>query len=697
VDELSRRLAARGRDVPAPEKPPVDIEAVLEARGTSPEQQRGTSFAEIRRIVDLPVRGKLTPEEIEEISRIYCQEAALRRGFRLFEEQARMISEFSYLDGAFGNVPVGRGKTLIDIALAQVSYADKGHRKVLVLVPPGNVDSMVRLIPQIRRWITVTVPLHYVQGNVRARGRLAGSGLPGCYVMPYSLLSTPDTVDILNAIEPSVLICDEVHRLKNRTSARTKRITKYLRGHPGTKFVGMSGTITNKSLMDYWHLLGWALGGNAPVPMSRDLIYQLAAVLDADADPTDDAIRRWAPLRYWARAWFPDEPVTGTVEGLRRAYRLRFSSAPGVVPSSGEQLDTGLLLRNAPREDAVHSPSQAGRKQLDEMIQTVRDLYVTPSGDELAHAVQAHKWLRELTVGFYNQQVWPEPEKIARRHGVGEDDAREMIVRAQTHHDLHQEYVGALRKWLSKGQQDKLDTPRLVGQNMAAHGARDVGEGLYRYWKAMKDEEFREMPQRESRPVRVCPFKVDYAVRWALRNAALPDRGGVIWVYHRAVGEWVLEALQEAGIEGVVPAPAGNVPELEDPQHRSSIFVASIFAHNTGRNMQHHRHQLCLEWPRNAVAAQQMLGRLHRTGQDADDLVVGLCDVTDYDVEARAAGLNDALYQTQTTGEVQKVIWARYEPTPQTMPTAVLRERGFEPETLTREQEQMLSEQFDTA
>lgn len=687
------RRVQRARPVP---REGGSIAERMQARVDSPLRQitpDNTSWGDIARIVALPVMGPLSPEEVTEFSRMYSLESAFRRGFRLFEVQARGINAYDEHSGMLGPMGVGDGKTLASLVIAHLAYR-KGQRKILLLLPANTMAGFIQQIPWIRSHVSVNVPLHYVQGTARQREKLCSSGMPGCYIMPYSLLSTKDTVDLINGIGPVTIICDEIHKLKHANSARTQRMMKYFREHPDCELVGMSGTITSKSLEDYAHLALRALKEGAPVPSSDHEVAKLAAVLDSDARPSRDQIQKWGALRGWAREWFPKEDLPLDIEGLRRSFQLRFNSTPGVAASDGDNMiNTGLLLNNVvdPQgPNAKDHEAVPGWAKVDEYIRQVREMYVAPNGDAIDHAIHTHKWLRELTAGFYNELVWPQPDVLARRMRLGVDDAQELLSRALDHHKARQRYLRELRYWLGAHEIDKLDTPMLVGADMHRQGAKRVGHKLYALWQQMKSLEFADMPEREPRAVRLCDFKVQHAVKWAAHHSD----GGILWVYHIEMGKWVNEALIQAGFSNTVHCPAGANLAVLDPDNRDKLLVASISAHGTGKNLQHHQNQIFVEWPRSALLVEQALGRLHRNGQEAEGLVGQTCDLTEYDQEARAAGLNDACYTSQMLGVPQRQIYCDYDPMPRIMPAAVLRERGFENKILSDYAQLELEEKF---
>ena len=55
------------------------------------------------------------------------------------------------------------------------------------------------------------------------------------------MLGLVQSAQKLDYIQPDLIIADECHLLKNHKAGRTRRVTRYMREHPETKFVGVSG------------------------------------------------------------------------------------------------------------------------------------------------------------------------------------------------------------------------------------------------------------------------------------------------------------------------------------------------------------------------------------------------------------------------------------------------------------------------
>lgn len=682
-------------------KPQATLSAKIGARLRTKELHGADAvpeYNEIRRIVGLPVSPEMTVDELEVFSKQHLLAPAFDSGFRFFPVQAQAIRDYQLYGGGFFPIAVGWGKTLITLAVAHYAYT-KGNQKIVLLVPPNVLEQLVsNQIPEARGLIPMSYPVFVLGGKSASRRRnMVRSGRPGLYVLPYSLLSSRDAVETLKAIKPDTIIGDEIHSVGRRSAARTKRLFDHINNND-PELIGLSGTITSKGVQDYWHIIKAALRDNSPLPLSSNLASEWATVIDSDSssmdnrgDLSESRAGPLMPLVDWARGNFPDEDIKASVPGFRTAYRLRLNSAPGVVSSGLAEIGTSLTLNNVSLKGQMESAE--GYEQLSSLIEGVEERWETPNGDEIEHAIHTWKWMFELTAGFYNQLTWPEPEQYAERKQISETQAVEILFKAKLHHSAGQDYASELRKFLENDPPEGMDTPMLVGAEFSRHGKDWEYHSLYQLWRDHKDLDFEGRPDRDSTAVRVCDYKIVDALCWA---SSLPSgQGGIIWYHHKEIGLWLAEYLAEAGLP-VLHCPAGNSHNkvIIDKDNQHKIVVSSISAHGTGKNLQHFQNQFFLQWPRPAKIAEQTLGRTHRNGQRADELVVRTNNTIEFDRLNFAACLNDALYIHQTTGNRQKLIYCNYDPLPKIFPYMVLQERGLQAKRLDQEAKKIMDSKF---
>ena len=129
----------------------------------------------------------------------------------LWPNQAAALLECYQCDGLFAPIPVGQGKALISLLIPVILEA-----KNPVLIVPASLRNQTndQVIPKMREhW-----KLH---SNLTIIG--------------YSELSQLDNKNILDVVNPDVIVLDEAHYLKNLRSARSKRFFRYLKKNNNVK------------------------------------------------------------------------------------------------------------------------------------------------------------------------------------------------------------------------------------------------------------------------------------------------------------------------------------------------------------------------------------------------------------------------------------------------------------------------------
>lgn len=641
--------------------------------GRTPEQM------EMDRILSLPVRLEPNVERVEIESFLRLNADAFGNDERLLPTQVDALLEFEAVKGGLFPIGVGFGKSGIALMTSQIAMERGWARKILLLVPVHLVSGLMRRhIPEWRRRVNLSVDFHVISGkSKKVRHNIAKSNVAGVYVFPYSLLSQPDALELLELIKPDMVVADEVHRLKNPRSACTKRIMHIIKNSKPDPliFVGMSGSMTKKTIMEYHHLSDAALNDASPLPRKAGMAFTWGLVVDAGSSPTPSLVAgAMGKLINWAYESFPAERElfssrTG-VDNARNAYRKRLTTAPGVVATGDARPDASLSIHN-------FEVGPCGARIL-ELDRKAKKDFETPEGEPIDHAIHVYKWRRELSSGFYNSLVWPKPEDHARNRKIQVGEATERIMRAKVHLSALQKYHAGLREFFKEAPVG-LDTPTDVARSIYHHGADEVGQDLADLWYQVKDADFVGRPDRLEIPVRVDDFKIRAAVNWAKLH-----EHGLMWVFHHEMGEWLVEALKKEGLDPVY-APSGAdelIESIGDPGRGGKgdrLVVSSVPAHGEGRNLQAFQNQVFVEWPRSATLAEQALGRVHRTGQTMDEVAVHTMIATEFDEMNRAATLSDALYVQQTIGAVQRVLYADYAEMPKIFDPRVLAARGAAP------------------
>lgn len=684
-------ILARGRVPEAtPEPTPAMDWLVNRKLLADPNQQ-----SEIQRICHLPIAEPLTEEEIEAINRLHIKPEAIESGFRFKRVQAEAIQSFAELGTVFGPIEAGGGKTLV--SLRCIAYAfERGMVQRAMLFLPPNVYT--QLVDHDINWARKRVPLglsfHLLGGKSPEQRKAMTAGRRGCWVMPYSLLSTADSSELLEAIRPDLMFFDEAHNLKNRQTARTKRILTYWKKYR-PMVCAVSGTMTAKSLRNYAHILLMCLGQRSPLPTDMSIVDEWAVVLDSEQSAEGRHVQTTntgplRPLINWSNGNFPNSTkLEFDVAGFRRAYQNRLLTAPGVVSSPADALGTSLVIEN-------HKAPPANDALL-KLFQQLNDLWTTPDGDEIEHAMLVWKWRTELTAGFYNSLVWPDAGQVSERLGISVDQATDLLVRSKEHHKAQQAYHKELRAWFkSRPHQINLDTPMLVAGDMARNGEKNVGRDLYQAWLKKQESDFSGRIERLSVPVRVCDYKIKAAAAWAKDNA---HTDGILWYYHQEVGAWLFEELRALGVPAV-HCPGGKAanefltkPDAES-RCRGKFLVCSLSAHGTGKNLQFLTDQCFVQLPPTELLMQQSVARTHRTGQKADVVECTTMVSNETDELHLAALLNDAMYVFETMASQRKVLIGTWNPMPTIYGSSMLNRAGIQARILNARQQQMLSDRF---
>lgn len=529
---------------------------------------------ELRRLLQLPQR------DAEELGRRIAKPLTrrLRRpggSMELWPLQATALAEAHDLRGLLAILPVGEGKTLITYLLPIVLNL---FRPIL-LVPGALEDKTHRDFARLAE--------HW-QGPQNYR------------VVTYELVSRRES--LLYELEPDGLIADEVDALKNPGAGVTKRVRWYMRDRARASkpicFGGLSGTIANRSYLDFWHIQQWALPPQLqPLPFDYQTLVSWCAALD-------EKLKARRPLgELWRLAGKPN----ATVKEVRRGFGRRFRGLPGVVGSS-DASKVGASLRI----ELIHRKSQ----KIDEAVAYMRRTWATPGGEEFWEAVDMWRHARELANGFY--YIWdPPPPKWW----------------LQPRKDFHAFIRGVL-----SGSR-KLAT---------------MADVLKVYPTQTEVLEWR-MVEKEYEPNQVPVWLTDeiieYAADWAY------DNNGIVWVEHKAVGHRMQDrfGLPYFGEKG------NNAAGVNIEQHEGKPASLSATAGIRGFNLQYDwSNNLVLNQLPVGRAYEQMLGRTHRKGTKADAVYAGIVFTVREQIEGFEQARLDAAWIQETTEQPQRLCFADY-------------------------------------
>lgn len=736
IEERLRRLATNSAAFREAEAASLgEGRRVLDALAMTDLDDRAKDANEVKRILELPIQRGLSDDEFE----AFCQENTQREVYEAFnvrmewhasdyfrqhpdsqfhdaklygEDKARREGHFKYqriqaeaivayteMDGMFGQIRVGGGKTLILQKIADLALkAD--HKRVVLVLPRRLIGQFLNYD---MAWARARVPIDYPPphsfGGLDPEDRhlLATSGKRGVYLLPTSILRMPTSADIFEKIKPTLVLIDEAYNLSNPKAAQTKRVKTYRKQFPHVRFVAVSGTTTKKKLEDFAHLSEWTLREQSPVPTNESgLLGAWSGMISAGTVPTSLTTGSLTRLVGWARGQFPGEDFPNEVNGFRKAFTRRMQTARGVVTSGENDLGISVTYCNRPVPDYQDHPTWARCQALIDQVA----LGIAPNLEQIEHELGKWKWFEELRSGYYNELYWPTLADYVERRKVTEDQGALELHQGQAHHEATQLYNKFLRRFMddhpdAKGEKGSpIDSPLLVANEMQHHGPKNVTRILYDAWRDKKEKEIPGMAERWEKFVPVCDFKIQHLLKWCQE---LPEgEGAIVWTHSVGFAEWTVEVLRAAGLQNVIHACAGvrGTELIRDPLNGDKIHIASIDAHHGGLNLQtFHWNMYFHEVPRSAHFMQQAVGRIHRLGQPKDELDIYLNLTTPFDYALFGACLVDACYQHEL-GLDQTLIYGNFDPLLTCMSVDVLRARGLATAAISAGSKRFLAQKF---
>lgn len=526
---------------------------------------------------------------------------------RLRPAQAWALFEAPQAGGLLGPIGVGHGKTALNILMPLVMPDCK---LAVVLILPGHRETLMREYLRWREHFNVPSIVMDEQGYHVA-------GRPVLHVIPYSILSRPNSTLLLEQLNPDLIISDEAHNLRHQDAARTARLLRYFSAKRGTRLCCWSGTFTKDSIKNFAHLSALSLGTGSPLPIDPEVVEEWAAAID----PSDNSAPAGA-LRAF---------TTDGSESLAQAIHRRIVQTRGVVATKESAIDASINLyeRKPPP-----IPGEIAR-----LIKNVRDTWTRPDGEEFIDALEVSRCLRQLASGGYYRWRFPRGESPA----------------------LIDEWFAARKAWHKelreklKRRLPHLDSPMLCTNaaiRFARHEAGDpVDESLPMWsslcWQAWHD--IRDQVQPETETVWLDDYLANDAAEWARKHR------GIIWYEFGAFGRRVAEISKLARHGGGPDAERAIL--AEDGRHS---IIASIKAHGTGRDGLQFlfSRQLVANPPSSGDAWEQLLGRLHREGQRADEVDTWIYRHTAEMCEAIDKAVTQARFVAGVMGSAQKLLAA---------------------------------------
>lgn len=577
----------------------VDQAKPLRANGLARSKRAVDDSAELRRILALP-RRQWETQAAAYADKVTAYLRAPGGTQKLRPIQAAALVEMHDNRGLLMSASVGSGKTIVSL----LGFLVLESKRPLLLVPAKLKEKTYKEMMRYRQhWL--------IPGYVR--------------IESYEKLGRAQHVNLLEEAQPDVIICDEVHKLRSSSAAVSKRVRRFLAANPHTIFVGMSGTVTKRSLHDYAHLAGWALRERSPAPLHYEERMAWSLALDEKRD-NDQRLAPGALVQMCT----PEERAalvrtTDIVEAtmtVRKAYRRRLTDTPGIVASQYTPGQVGASLRI----ENVRLPVTG--KAFQTALASLRERWERPDGEPIMDAIELWRHLREVGCGFYYR--WrpapPQDWRTARRNWAA--FVREVLKTNRSNIDSESQ--------VAKAVDDKHYDSRWLDA-----------------WRKVKDT---FIPKTEA--VWLDEGVVDFCCAWLkgeAKEVQQEDQGGIVWVEHTEFGH---RLAQKSGIPYYHRKGQNEKGQAIEAHPPGKPLIASIASNSEGRNLQGWSRGLIVSPPQSGATWEQTLGRSHREGQEADEVVMQFITTIPEQLASFDRARADARYISDTTGQEQKLCYA---------------------------------------
>jgi hypothetical protein len=490
----------------------------------------------------------------------------------LRQAQAAFLYECGVLGGGLAAIRTGGGKTLSSGLLAYVLNAERP-----LLFVPAKLKKKTR------------IELADLQKHWKIDMRKL-------WIESYEKLGLPQHEQMLVSRNPDLIICDEAQALKHvDTSARARRMARFMRYFPQCKFAAMSATLGD--VEEFAHLLLWALRDGAPVPKEPEEIQAWAKILTSKpkafdfGDPPDPAelVPHLGPE---------------AIDYPQAAFRQRLVSTPGVIVSVDKYEGAGLIVK-----PKYVDPSP----EVEAAFTDLRQLEVMPDGFPLDGS-PFEQWhaARQLALGYYymHDPRPPEPWRdIRRQYG--------KFVRTILEYSEKYDTEKMVRDALEAGAMisPNYEPSPHLRPDIATKNEANVDVSGLTIFEAWQKIEPTYRPKRY--PVWLSEHVVDVAEAWGKAS-----HGGIIWVDSVAFATKLSERTGWGYFRNFGYDQRKRFIE-SDRVRSSEVVIASLEANKEGRNLQHKWYRnLFADPPNKGDDHEQAISRTHRDGQPKTNVYV---------------------------------------------------------------------------
>ncbi len=622
-------LLNRHRLGPPPAAPPPEVavnlkRVSLRERLSSGEVEWTPDF---QRVKDLPRRPRPEGEQITNIVEALTQRLKRPEGTQTLRDvQALTLWEAALCDGVIGMIRTGGGKTLIGMLLPMLMPECK---RALLLLPPD-------LRPQFASdW--EEYGKHWVLPNLAGGKGGFIPGRPVLHVVAYSGLSGTNNSDLLDQINPDLVMADEMSALRNFETSRVRRFNRRFADRPHTRFCGWDASAVADSVENFWHLLAMALGMGSPVPITHGEVKKWSKVLDPDDGDT-----------YFMPGVLTQLCESG--ESVRSGFQRRLVNTAGIIVTEENALGIPLIFqeRRPPKiPDNV-------RKHLSVLRRKTEDGgWKRPDGEELRTPIEVAACAKQLAQGFYLFWRFPRQEPRAvidlwfERRQSWNREQRAILQNPQVHMDSPRLCENAAERWFNGG------CPGCTRGPLQNHEVGCLEARSHPLWPAFTYQAWREVEDTVEHYT-----DAKWESDWLLEDAAkwARESPGVVWVDHPEFGNRLSKMTGFRFFEGG-DASAEEILTVDG----SESIICSVNANKKGKNLQVFNRNLIISFPSSNATVEQAVGRTYREGQLASEVT---CDYYLHTPELENSfdtAKARAKFVWQTMGQAQKMVYAVFK------------------------------------
>lgn len=514
---------------------------------------------ELRRIITTPRR------EVEQARHITQVNQALRLPYgkmTLWPAQCYALADMMAVRGNVFEMPVGGGKGLISVLMGTL-FNSKCH---MIVVPAQLVKQTTEDVIPLARANFLCVPRILVQS--------------------YETISRNE--HLLEQFMPETIFFDECQMLfGDEYSGRRRRAIAYKEKFPRTICAAASGSFMDRTLRKNVYVMRMCMD-NPPVPQpilgpkggkDDSEFYTWSDILDSEARIENYKRPPIGALSVFA-AWAGKDVNNATYEDVQAGFAERMRTWPGVFKSQAHSWDGDIHFH----EFEVDVPSH-----VDELFKKLRETWCTEGDEEIADHLQFHRYIHQLSQGYYLRWIWP--GGIRNDRWVEAQRAWRKSVRNRIRFDERcSKYTYENVEQACKNYEAKR-----LGL-LADSSAHCIDSEEYRAWKIVEPE-----------------YKPEVEAVWI-------DK-----FFLKAVDAWTEE---HRGIAWTTSPEFGNALQRDykvryygggdnDVTRETRSCAAAVKAHGTGKNLQKFHKMLFCAPPSRGVHLEQNLGRMCRGGQQS--------------------------------------------------------------------------------